>query len=259
MTTCSRRQFLQTLAIGTVLTIPTLDLLAQADTRHQWRCPILMYHYISQPPEDANRYLRDLAVPPETFAQHLDFLREAGFTTITMRQWWQIMINQAEAPEKPIVLTFDDGYWDAYAHASRLMLERDMRGVFYVVSDFLNQPGFLTSEQVGILHSQGFEIGNHSQTHSDMSYMNSDAQRTEIQTAHDVIAGITGQAPTNFCYPLGRFNRLSAPVLRDLGYTTAVTTQHTTVHRGDRPHHVGRVRVRSTTTTEQLGWLVNPA
>ncbi|MGB1286257.1 MAG: polysaccharide deacetylase family protein [Aggregatilineales bacterium] len=178
--------------------------------------------------------------------------------TITMAQMWHMMLNLEPAPEKPVVLTFDDGYWDAYGNAARLMLEREMIGVFYVVSDFVNQPGFLTAAQVGELHNLGFEIGNHSQTHSDMSWMNtSEQQRIEIETAGEVLAGITGQYPTTFCYPRGKHNSLAANVLEKAGYHTAVTTSDATLHFFNNPHYMGRVRMRPTTEIPTLNWLVN--
>jgi hypothetical protein len=101
----SRRQFLAASAAG------GLGLLTNSRslTFRRIYCPILMYHYISYAPEDADAILADLTVTPELFSEHLAFLQEAGFTSVTMAQMWAALSEGAELPEKPIVFTFDDG------------------------------------------------------------------------------------------------------------------------------------------------------
>ena len=76
------------------------------------KVPILMYHYISVPPADADVYRVDLSVPPDLFAAHLDRLQAEGYTTISLYQLLAHLTQGAPLPEKPVVITFDDGYRD---------------------------------------------------------------------------------------------------------------------------------------------------
>ncbi|MGB1286258.1 MAG: hypothetical protein ACPG7F_06990 [Aggregatilineales bacterium] len=84
MSHISRRFLLKSLLLGTTSTLPGVSLLSQEAAppvpRETFQCPILMYHYVSEAPADANRYLRNLVVSPELFAAHLDFLQADGFT-----------------------------------------------------------------------------------------------------------------------------------------------------------------------------------
>ncbi|MCS7261247.1 MAG: polysaccharide deacetylase family protein, partial [Anaerolineae bacterium] len=99
-----------------VLPVPTPDGVARTVD-----VPILMYHYISKPPPDADRYRRDLSLAPEDFEAHLAWLRSQGYQGITLHALVFHLVAGWPLPEKPIVLTFDDGYRDHYTNAFPLL------------------------------------------------------------------------------------------------------------------------------------------
>ncbi len=240
--------------MGAIASWNMLPVLAQPAPTY---CPIMMYHHISPPPETTNQHLIDNAVPPEAFAQHLDYVQQAGFTSITMRNLWAGMMGATALPEKPIVFTFDDGYWSAYAHAAPLLLQRGMTGTVYIITGMADQPSYLTWGQIRELHASGIEIGNHSVIHGDMSRQPKNQQRSEIEQSTLSIEAAIGVRPTAFAYPFGRQNAITRNLLKDYGYTTAVTTMDSTLHYASNPYYMGRVRVRNSTTLEALPWLMN--
>ena len=73
------------------------------------RVPVLMYHEIAEPAETASRF----AVSPANFAAQLGYLRGAGFTALTAGELVARLAGDAgPLPDRPVVLTFDDGYAD---------------------------------------------------------------------------------------------------------------------------------------------------
>src|SRR5260221_7203097 len=70
--------------------------------------PILMYHSVSDLPDP-------YALSEKDFAAHLDYLKEAGFNTVSLHEVLEHSERGAKLPSNPIVLTFDDGYLDNYA------------------------------------------------------------------------------------------------------------------------------------------------
>ena len=99
------------------------------------KVPILMYHYISVPPPGSDRTRRDLSVGPDIFRAHLITLREQGFTSITLSQLLYALQQGTPLPERPIVLTFDDGYRDHYSHAYPILRQEGFVGTFFVFTD----------------------------------------------------------------------------------------------------------------------------
>jgi len=107
--------------------------------QRQIRVPVLMYHYLSVPPANADIYRKDLSVAPELFAQHLDRIRAEGYTTITPYDFIAALQTGTPLPEKPVLITFDDGYRDNYENAFPLLRERGMVATFFVVTDFFDE------------------------------------------------------------------------------------------------------------------------
>jgi hypothetical protein len=92
--------------------IPTRD----SNTRAV-RVPILMYHYVSNPPSDADKYRLDLSVTPANFAAQMDYLAREGYYPIRVPDLGDYLLNGTPLPSKPIAITFDDGYRDNYENA----------------------------------------------------------------------------------------------------------------------------------------------
>jgi len=76
-----------------------------------------MYHYISVPPAGSDIYRRDLSVKPAEFEAQLAWLRSQGYQGIRLADLVYNLTQGRPLPEKPVILTFDDGYRDNYANA----------------------------------------------------------------------------------------------------------------------------------------------
>lgn len=253
----SRRRFLATAAaLGTQLLVGK-GVAAQGRTYRRIHCPILMYHYVDYPPEDADAVRMDLTVTPELFSEHLLHLQTFGYTSVTLRQLWDALEKGRKLPPKPVILTFDDGYDDAHQHAFPRLQEMDMVGTFFIIGNFMDQPGYLTWEQALEMKKAGMEIGNHSLTHPDMSKMQPSDQFNEANITADKIKEALGERPEFFCYPLGRYNDMTMNVVKQTGHLAALTTVDGTLHFNGNLYRLTRVRVRNTTNPTALEWLIN--
>ena len=107
--------------IGVVLSSGILAFASDDDkpaetTLRRLRVPILMYHYVSELPPGADDMRRGLTVTPERFTAHMQFLHDQGYTTISLYDLNDALTKGTPLPPKPIILTFDDGYSDAYTN-----------------------------------------------------------------------------------------------------------------------------------------------
>jgi peptidoglycan/xylan/chitin deacetylase (PgdA/CDA1 family) len=118
-----------------------------------------------------------------------------------------------------VSLTFDDGFASVQA-ARREMLQRNMRGTFYISSGLLGQPGRLTWDEIRAMEAEGHEIGGHTVNHAHLETLDEAEQARQI--CDDRVA-LTNQGlrVTSFAYPFGASGPTTAATIRNCGYSSA--------------------------------------
>jgi peptidoglycan/xylan/chitin deacetylase (PgdA/CDA1 family) len=220
-------------------------------------CPILMYHHVGYAPENADAVLRDLVVSPELFSEHLATMQTEGYVSVTMAELFEALAGRMLLPEKPVILTFDDGYSNMYEHALPRLLEKGMKGLFYLISGRMDQPSYLTWGQAAELKAAGMEIGNHTKSHPDLGKLGYSEQLAEIEEAAAAIGATLGERPKFFCYPLGHYNNDTKRIVEETGHLTATTISDGTLQYASSKFELRRVRIRNTTNTASLRWLLD--
>ena len=225
------------------------------------KVPILMYHYISEPPEDADKYRKDLSVTPEDFNAQMSYLAENGFETVDFYELSLGITNKIDLPEKPIVISFDDGYLDNFENAFPILQKYGMQGTFFIITEFIDErrAGYMTWDNVEEISKAGMRIESHSKTHPDLSTAERDFIIYEVRGSQETIAAHIGYTPRYFCYPSGRYNEETMAILGELDFWGAVTTADGSWHGFDDRFEWSRVRMRNTTTLAEFKDTVNPS
>jgi len=218
-----------------------------------------MYHYISEPPEDADVYRLNLSVPPDAFADHLAFLSAAGYTTIDLYHLLDALTWGRPLPERPIIITLDDGYRDHYENAFPLLREYGFTATFFVLTEPMDHSSdrYLTWSQLEEMAAAGMRFEPHSRTHPDLRNSDHDFLVWEILGSVQAIQGHTGRYPRFFAYPSGQYNEAVIDFLKEINLWGAVTTQTGSYHVwGDR-FELRRLRVSSGVTPAVLDEILN--
>lgn len=240
---------------------PESDQKPQADTLAMTRkavVPILMYHYISVPPKDADRIRLDLSVTPDNFEKQLQYLTTYSYTTVSLYDVYNYLATGTALPPRPVVLTFDDGYRDAYVNAFALLKKYHMTGTFFIITDLVNSnnPSYLTWDMVKEMSAAGMSIESHTMSHPDMRNRSFAFLVYQILGPIEAITAYTGHRPHFFCYPYGRYDNAVIRVLASADTWGALTTQYGTVHTLAGAMVWPRVRVHGSTTLTEFGYLV---
>jgi peptidoglycan/xylan/chitin deacetylase (PgdA/CDA1 family) len=98
--------------------------------------PVLMYHGVA--PERPRWIWNHLATPVGVFDAQMRLLRDRGWNTITLAQLYAHMKENAPLPEKPVVLTFDDGYLDNWVYVYPALKRYGHRAVVWMTTDFID-------------------------------------------------------------------------------------------------------------------------
>ena len=223
------------------------------------KVPILMYHYISDPPAGADEYRTDLSVSPAAFREQMTYLRDNGYTPVDLYALSTAIVGYTELPDKPVIITFDDGYIDNYHNAFPILEEFGFVGTFFVISEFVDRgrEGYMNWGMIEEMARAGQRIESHSRTHPDLTRKDHDGLIWEILGAQETIAAHIGYRPRYFCYPGGDYNEATIQVLRDLDYWGAVTTASGSWHGFNNRFEWERLRLHNFTTMADFVRLVD--
>ncbi len=216
------------------------------------RVPILMYHYIRVNPNPSDQLGFNLSVTPIDFASQMDWLARNGYHPVDFDQLRGYLLGSGRLPDRPVVLTFDDGYRDLYTTAYPILRAHHFKAVAYVVSGFVNSPVNVTADQVLEMDANGIQIGAHTVSHADLTKLSGANLWHEVFDSKIALEALVGHPVLDFCYPSGRFNDGVVRAVAAAGFATATTTQPGVVHSSSDRYLWTRVRVSGGEPLEQL-------
>ncbi|MGC9360997.1 MAG: polysaccharide deacetylase family protein, partial [Anaerolineae bacterium] len=195
----------------------------------------------------------------------LAYLQDAGYQAITLRDLALALQIGASLPERPVILTFDDGYCDAYTEAFPALREAGFAGTFFLLTQPIDagNDAYVTWDQVMEMHAAGMDMQSHGYTHVDLQGRDADYLVWQMLGSKQAIEERTGEMVRFFCYPSGRYDEMAIRVLESAHYWGAVTTQQGVDHTSDCPFELQRIRVHGWYTAEDLAvtlewWLAQP-
>ena len=127
-------------------------------------------------------------------------------------------------PDNLVVLTFDDGNKSDFANVPKVLKKHGFGATFYVTEGlgFLKNPqNYLSWEQIRQLHEMGYEIGNHTQHHRNVSHLKSEELAASLAHIDKRCAENKITKPVTFCYPGFHNNHASVKVLEKHGFLFA--------------------------------------
>jgi len=227
--------------------------------------PFLLYHSIS---DSATPGFRPWAVAPARFDEHIAFLRESGYTPLTVTETIRVFDGAAPLPEKPVVVTFDDGFADFADHAVPVLMRYAFKATLYIctghvggTSRWLADQGegnrrMLSWEQVEALPDAGVECGAHTVTHPQLDTLRLDAARQEIQRSRCTLEDRLGRRVESFAYPHGYHGPRVRALVPAAGYTSACAVKHAMSSSGDDRFALARIIVHADTDVARLSRLL---
>jgi peptidoglycan/xylan/chitin deacetylase (PgdA/CDA1 family) len=211
------------------------------------RVPIIMYHSMLKERARQGKYV----VSPDTFESDIKYLKTNGYTTIVIQDLINYVKEDIPLPAKPVILTFDDGYYNNYFYAYPIAKKYNIKFVIspigYYTDLFSNaddsHPNYshCTWDQISEMMRSGLvEIENHTyDLHSRTGgrvgtqklYKESKETYTSILTAdlskmQQEMKEHTGRVPIAFVYPFGEVCEDSIPVLKNIGFQASLTCQY---------------------------------
>ena len=185
--------------------------------------PVLNYHQVEE--KNGN----PLTLWPEQFEAQMAYLADEGYTTITIDEMMEALENGTPLPEKPVIITFDDGYADNYEYAYPILKKYGFKATIFLIYDFTNTyPNYLTWDQIDEMKASGLiRFESHTMTHANLAELTStDELRHEIADSHDLLSEKLGYDMQYIAYPGGRVNEEIEEITRAAGYRGGFTVHY---------------------------------
>lgn len=204
--------------------------------------PILCYHSIA---DDASTN-GPITLSKDKFKEHLQLISDEGYTTLTISQLNNYILNNKAIPEKSVVITFDDGYMNNYTNAFPLLKEFNMNATMFVISGYSitnNAPhsGFMTAKEIKEMSDYGIDIQSHTVSHFELATLPYEQQLKELTDSKITIEKLTGKPVNSIAYPLGSYNEDSKKACLDAGYSMAFTIKRGYANRDDNQFELNRI------------------
>lgn len=210
------------------------------------KLPIIMYHSILKDTSRSGKYI----ITPSTLEADLQYIANNGYTTITMVDLISYVYNNSSLPEKPIIITFDDGHYNNLGYAVPLLKKYNMKAVISIVGKYTDtfsetdeanlNYSYLRWKDVkelidsGIIEFQNHTYNLHSESNGRMgcSKKKYESEETYAKLLSNDITSLqqkfqenTGYTPNTFTYPFGSISKASLPVIKNLGFKASLSCE----------------------------------
>lgn len=221
--------------------------------------PVLVYHHIQEQVQS------DVSCTPEQFESQILALQKAGYTPITLAQTRLFLAGALNGIEKPVLITFDDGYESLYTYALPLAKRFKVpMSVFVVTARIGRKPQFaryLGDNQIREMAASGyFDFGSHTHDLHTESTRIFDAfgsgadnpilrlLNRDLRLSSARLEGLIGRRPEAIAWPYGRFNSEYAAIARQNGFKLHFTSASGYNEPCSNPYSIKRIPVTARDT-----------
>ncbi len=180
---------------------------------------VLAYHSVMR---EAGVINGEYSISEKDFADQLNWLKEEGYKTVALGDVARARSGGPALPDKPLVITFDDGYKDNLYIAMPLLERYGFSATVFVVTDFIGQDAFLGWDEVLVLQKKGFSIGSHTVSHQPLAAIDEASARRELEVSREKLQA-QGIDARFLAYPHGSHSQSIQMLVREAGYLAACT------------------------------------
>lgn len=213
--------------------------------------PILLYHSLTEDAEEASGDTMSVAC----FRSHMEALSQAGYTAVSYQALYDYVTKGTQLPEKPVVITFDDGYEDNLTLAAPILQSYGFRAEIAVIGCSIGHSTYKDTDEAIIPHfsldaarpwveAGVISLGSHSYDMHQVERLDGAGCREGVlqlvgESEADYVAALRADcaqeaaaldeildedAVRTFAYPYGKYSEISEIVLREQGIALTVTT-----------------------------------
>lgn len=224
--------------------------------------PILMYHHVLKNPN----MLGEFVISPGELEADLQYLKENGYQTVGVNAVLDYVHRGVPLPEKPVMISFDDGYLSFCEYVLPLLEQYDAHAVLSVIgtySDLYTEKGdrnvayaHVSWQDVRLLAESGrVDLENHSYNLHEIGVRRGSMQKkgesdsayqmlleADLNKTQERIVNATGIMPLCYTYPYGFISDTSRPVVEKMGFQMTLSCREGINQLSDDPTCLSEMR-----------------
>ena len=219
-----------------------------------------MYHGLSVKPIDNDDSYH---ITVDDFRSQIEYLSSNNFKTISLQDLLMFKNGlKPSLPDKPVLITFDDGFYSLYRFAMPILLEFGFNPILFLTSGFVHSVDLeIDIEEFDIevakddrplqwnelieMTSNGWDIQSPTSTHPIMSDLNLQETINEYESSKMLIEKELKLKVDYFAYPYGNYSRLTVNTIKDLGVKLAFSVHPGKMTRLSPKYRLPRIEINS--------------
>lgn len=206
--------------------------------------PAIMYHLVINDKSQSGEYV----ITPEEFEKDVTYLINNGYTPVFVSDISGYLKGECVLPKKPVLITFDDGYYNNYLNAYKIAQKYNIKINIALIGKYTEMYSsngetnelysHLTYDHIREMSESGLvEFGNHTYDMHKITALRRGVQKAGLESdeeykrvlwedfsrVHNDIKNNCGIDLKYFAYPYGFLSDMAESVLRDMGYTVFLT------------------------------------
>lgn len=211
--------------------------------------PILVYHIVRPSYPNDSAAVRALALTPETFDAELHYLKTNNYHVITFADLEDHYAADKSLPEKPIILSFDDGWKNQFVYALPILEKYRYPATFFVFTNKINHRNFLSWDNLKEMRAAGMTIGAHTRSHPYLTrIINPTDLWEEINGSKQILEKQLATPINEFAYPFGQYNTAVRDLVKKAGYRSARGDYESGSQTKDRLYELSALNAPTTMT-----------
>ena len=214
------------------------------------RIPILLYHSVG---DDTSGPLGPYTASVTDFRDQMAWVADQGYNTLTVAEYAAALAGRRSLPERPLLITFDDGLADFVHHALPVLRLHGHACTMFVTTaaTWRRRPRALAGRptmswaQVAALPAGGVEVGAHGHEHLQLDLLSSPRVRAELRTCKDLLEQEVQQEITSFAYPHGYNRARTRRLVEETGFASACAVKNRMSHADDHRWALARIMLTS--------------